>query len=563
MNIIEEDIHTLITSNLFRNLLGLKNFRFENSTLIDNTLYFKAKSITKYTLCPYCGKLSRSVHSTYTRHLQSLPIHNMSVKIVVVTRKFRCKNVRCTHSIFSERHIGLTTPYSRKTISATQILRNILVEIPSNKGAQISSLISLKQSSSTCLRIVKSIDTTIDRNKVKHICIDDFAYKKGISYGTILIDADTGRTLELIKGRDKDSVAPTLRKYPNVEIVSRDRSSAYSLAVCESLPKAKQVADRFHLIKNCGDHIRKQIKKSFSSIYKELFADYKLDECNVGNNATTLFFPLKGHISEKKKKIYEKIHALKNKSLSERSIASELGIDRKTIHKYLQHTECPGRNKAFLKNYEEYIPTIIACINDNLRITEIHRELKKDGFVCCYESLKNWIKQAFPEYNVYMGRYRKKTCQQIESENEMLISSKIISSAKIPIYVCNTQWGIDKKTGECSREHIMMEKAITNSKLLSLLREAYVSFKSLFSKGNKDLLDEWINKWENSEFTRLKTFANGMKNDLDAVKNSIIYHYSNGLAEGLNNKLKTLKRGMYGRAGNRLLEIKMIKSTTG
>jgi transposase len=113
----------------------------------------------------------------------------------------------------------------------------------------------LVQSASTCLRLVKSLNIRIDKESVKHICIDDFAYRKGIRYGTIVIDADTKRTIELISDRETKTVAKALKEYPNVETVSRDRSSAYAKAINQGIPKAVQIADKFHLVKNCGEHM--------------------------------------------------------------------------------------------------------------------------------------------------------------------------------------------------------------------------------------------------------------------------------------------------------------------
>jgi len=138
------------------------------------------------------------------------------------------------------------------------------------KGTLIVTSMGMKQSAYTCLRLVKSLDIKVDKESVKHICIDDFAYRKGIRYGTIVIDADTRRILELINERNTDTVAPALKAYPNVETVSRDRSSAYAKAVEQGIPEAAQIADKFHLVKNRGEHMEEQLKKSFIQIKDEL-----------------------------------------------------------------------------------------------------------------------------------------------------------------------------------------------------------------------------------------------------------------------------------------------------
>lgn len=90
-----------------------------------------------------------------------------------------------------------------------------------------------------------------------------------------------------------------------------------------------------------------------------------------------------------------------------------------------------------------------------------------------------------------------------------------------------------------------------------------MSFNAVMAGSSTTDLITWIEKYKNGPQTHLNTFSIGLLRDLDAVINAITYPYTNGLAEGLNNKLKALKRGMYGRASNRLIEIKMIASRTG
>ena len=108
-----------------------------------------------------------------------------------------------------------------------------------------------------------------------------------------------------------------------------------------------------------------------------------------------------------------------------------------------------------------------------------------------------------------------------------------------------------------------MNKIIKLSDTLLKLRKFCVSFKSVIAGNSTSDLITWIEKYKTETLSPLRTFARGLLRDIDAVKNSILYHYNNGLAEGLNNKLKALKRGMYGRASNRLIEIKMVASLTG
>jgi len=241
-----KDTNTFLNDKILRGLTGFKNIRFMEGRFNNETVYVKARLTLSYAICPVCGKKSRSIHSTYVRHLMDLPIHGRRMNIALLARKFRCRNTKCHQVVFTEQPTELTGRYSRRTTAATTMLREVLIEMSAMKGSLIVSSMGLAQSASTCLRLVKSLDIKVDKGSVKNICIDDFAYRKGINYGTIIIDADAGRTIELLNSRDTQEVAKALKAYPNVKTVSRDRSSAYANAVAQGIPKAIQIADKVH-----------------------------------------------------------------------------------------------------------------------------------------------------------------------------------------------------------------------------------------------------------------------------------------------------------------------------
>lgn len=551
--------NSVISGKEFGRILGIRDVKFGDAILDGTVIRIEARTTNRHARCPLCNRSSTSVHSHYQRHIIDLPIHHYHVVISLGVRKFRCHNHKCPRKVFSEQNTLLTMRYARRSNLLTDYLRKLVVELSSKKCSYICKLTGISQSPSTCLRIANSIALPTNYDDIKHICIDDFAFKKGVTYGSIIVDCDTGRPVKLISGRDLKSVVDALELFPSIETVSRDRASAFSKAVESSFPEANQIADRFHLIMNCGDHITEQIKRMNSDIRKQVIPDYNENEASKVEVSTM------GEPSSKKKQIFDDVHRLSEAGLSQHSIASELGINRKTVKKYLQCDAAPGRTKAFRTRYEEYLPIISEGIKGNLRISQIHKNVRNAGLDCCYVSFKYWMQNSFPEYIIRRGRYSNPSNRQYSNDGVLQNSqiNRALSSARLPIYVCNPDWGVDKNTGECSAEHEIMEKIIGSSKILQDLRSAFSSFREVFKGGNPDNLDTWINNWISSEYGRLKTFANGMSNDLQAIKNAIKFSYNNGLAEGTNNKLKALKRGMYGRAGNHLLEIKMVMSVTG
>jgi len=560
--------NTFLNDKILRGLTGFKNLRFIEGHIHKETVDVKARISMSYASCLTCGKKSHSVHSTYERHLMDLPIHGKRMNITLLARKFRCRNPECSQTIFTEQQAALTERYSRKTISAKSKLQAVLIEMSAMKGALIVSSMGMLQSASTCLRLVKSIEIKVDKESVKHLCIDDFAYRKGIRYGTIVIDADTKRTVELINDRDAETVAKALKEYPNVETVSRDRSSAYAKAVDQGIPKAVQIADKFHLVKNCGEHMDTQLRKSFIQIKDELstFMNEPLPPPIASyptiNNPEPAQ-PNKSQPSDKKRYLFEQIHKLSQENYSEREIVRHLHISRSTVRTYLSMNEPEGRKISFRNDYTVYLPIVQDGIQNKARISEIYRSVVDAGLPCTYVAFLNWMRSVFPEYKTFKGKGKKNSRVDSSGYDKTKSALKSLTSHKLNIYIANPEWGIDRKTGECSEEHIQMNKMIESSNTLSKLREFCVSFKTVIAGNSTTDLIDWIEKYKNEPLSHLRTFSTGLLRDLDAVKNAITYQYTNGLAEGLNNKLKALKRGMYGRASNRLIEIKMIASMTG
>lgn len=139
----------------------------------------------------------------------------------------------------------------------------ISIEVSANKAAYLSNIINTPISSSTCLRLIKKTDIPINQN-CKVIGIDDWAKRKGVIYGSIIVDSQPHKTIDLINSRGESDIIAWLSQNPSIEYVTRDRAAFYASAITKALPKAKQIADKFHLIKNLSDAIFEDIK-SFSS----------------------------------------------------------------------------------------------------------------------------------------------------------------------------------------------------------------------------------------------------------------------------------------------------------
>ena len=555
---------TLIEINCkaLRLITGLSHFKFRRAELRGDRVIAEIESARDYAVCPCCGKKSHSVHSHYIRHIRDLPLYGRSLEMVFRARRFRCRNSRCRQTIFTEQPPELTARYGRRSVHERDVLLKMAAEESAMAASRVATLIGMPVSPSTVLRMVKGNWKEPDRASVTNIGIDDFALRKGVSYGTIVTDNDTGKPLEIILSRDADKVTECLKGYVNVKTVTRDRASAYARAVSDGIPGAIQIADRFHLVMNCGENIMRQMRKSIKDIKNEIFSIAGAELMDVRNVPT-----------ERIRARYKAVKELTGKGMTQVAIASLTGMEPETVKKYQTMQEPHGYAKYHFLNFEPHMGVIINGMKEGKLLKEIWRDLLDDGMKLHYNSLLIYMAKMYPEYKSHKGSHKgsrvdntavmkrmKKEEANYKDVKKPLIQANAVNPSKLYIYTCNPEYGVNKKTGECSRENAMYNDLILRSSILSGLRDASLSFREVMSGKSTDALDEWIDKFSRSSFHHISSFATFLLKDIDAIKNAIIYPYSNGLTEGINNKIKAIKRQMYGRAKTDLLATRLVAS---
>lgn len=215
---------------------------------------------SKFCKCPYCNRKSLSVHSFYFRKVRDLPVFGNKVCIHLKTRKFYCYNPNCDRRVFAERFKNHFAPYKRSSDRLREKLLKIALLSGGNAGVRLCKILSIPVSSSTLIRLIYDQELK-DPVPSEALGIDDWAYKKGINYGTAIVDLKRHKIIDLLPDREALSVQQWLKTRPGIKVITRDRFSRYAKAVTEALPKATQVADRWHLIKNMGDALQKLLER--------------------------------------------------------------------------------------------------------------------------------------------------------------------------------------------------------------------------------------------------------------------------------------------------------------
>src|SRR5437588_6474155 len=213
-------------------------------------------STQPYAHCPACGNSSDAVHCRYQRTVRDVPCGGRSVVLRLKVRKFFCCTATCQRKVFAERLPELVQPWARISNRLLEELKAIGLAASAEVSERLAPRLGMKVKAPTLLCYLRCIAPPPD-TPVRVLGIDDFAIRRGDSYGTILVNLETGKPLDLLPDRTAEAVLPWLEKHQEIDVVSRDRASAYADAVKRALPHATQVADRYHLIQNLREHLQR------------------------------------------------------------------------------------------------------------------------------------------------------------------------------------------------------------------------------------------------------------------------------------------------------------------
>ncbi len=198
--------------------------------------------------CPVCGCGSSRVHGRYLRTVSDLPWHGVSVTLKVHARRFFCDEASCERKIFCER-LPVISARARKTGRLEDALLAIAFELGGRAGARLAAELGLLAGRDALLRRIKNTGIA-GVDEVKALGVDDFAFRKAHTYGTILVDLERRKVVDLLPERSQESLVTWLKERPEVEIATRDRSNIYRGGLAKGAPDAVQVTDRWHLLHN-------------------------------------------------------------------------------------------------------------------------------------------------------------------------------------------------------------------------------------------------------------------------------------------------------------------------
>jgi transposase len=251
-------------------------FQIERITCTPTALLVEVVSAAVSVHCPLCQHVAWRRHSCSTRRIADLPCAGQHVLLAVTVRKFFCQNPACLRQIFTERLPQLVQPGARKTNRLLTVLSALGLVAGGETGTRLAAKLGIQTSPSTLLRYLLRYLMQLPlpaMPPIRILGVDDWSWKKGRRYGTILVDLERHNVVDLLEDRCRSTFAQWLHAHPEIEIISRDRATEYAAAAREAAPHAIQIADRFHLVRNLADALERLLARCRADIRRTTCCD--------------------------------------------------------------------------------------------------------------------------------------------------------------------------------------------------------------------------------------------------------------------------------------------------
>ncbi|GHO67963.1 hypothetical protein KSC_068550 [Ktedonobacter sp. SOSP1-52] len=341
---------------------------------------------TPSAACPDCGTTSARIHSRYSRMLHDLPHRRRPVHLVLQVRRFRCQKSTCVRKIFAEQFPQLARPHAQRTLQLQEALCQVGMVLGGQAGADLGYQLGFSGSCDTILRLLRTYHL-LETTPPKKVGVDDWAWKRGHRYGTLLCDLERGTAIDLLPDRSVETVAAWFQEHPGIELISRDGSSEYAAAALRGAPQAVQVADRWHILRNLGKALKSLLTVHFTAHRKKKTLQAGIDkEVNFPQERSRRLYPQQERLQQvhrdERLARYEQMMSLIKQGLTHRAIADQVGVGLTTIQNWLKAGSFPERKpreqSSQLDPYRAYVQKRRSEGYHNLM--GIYRELQAQGY---------------------------------------------------------------------------------------------------------------------------------------------------------------------------------------
>jgi len=531
--------------------VGKRITHFETS---EGGLAVDIASTVRSAQCPKCSHRSSRQHGQYRRRLSAEPCMGRPVSLGVEVRRFKCVNRQCSQATFAEQIDALALPKQRRTVGLDGAWRSIAQALGGAAASRLSATLGMPTSRDTLLRGLRRLGSKVTPATPVVVGIDDWAITRGHRYGTIVVDLERRCPIEVLDGRESTNVADWLQRHPSIKVVARDRAGAYSEAVQKVIPHAQQVADRWHLLANLRETIERLLLRHNARLREaaQLVVVSPLPPCLPGaaDGAVPLMAWQKLSIDRRSARLarYEEVVRLRAQGLSFKAIGRATDLDQRTVSNFLRAGEYPersprGSGPTLLDDYRHHIRQRVAegCAS----ATAVWHELRAQGFKGSSGTVRAAMAHAHAVSSV----------PDTASRPGRRASTPSAQRA----YAWLVGWherGYEVPRRSENRKFVEALCAIEPqiAQASSLARE----FLGLIHRRDVDGFDRWLTRARETQAPEIRRFAGSLTSDLSAVRAAFTSPWSSGQVEGQINRLKFLKRQMYGRAKLDLLRTRVL-----
>ncbi|MBT2225113.1 ISL3 family transposase [Nonomuraea sp. NEAU-A123] len=506
--------------------------RIERVHRMGATMRVKAATTEPKSACPACGWESVGVHSRYERFLSDLPVAGQEVLLQVRVRRFFCDNSACGKRTFAEQVAGLTSRHGRRAAGLVSMLRVVALALGGRPGARHTARLACAVGRSTLLRLLRSLpDPQVATPRV--LGVDEFAWRKGHTYGTVLVDVEGGHVVDLLPDRSADSFAAWLEAHPGVEVICRDRAGCYAEGAQRGAPLAVQVADRWHLLHNLSGAVQRAVSRHRAHLREP--AKTEVAEPPAAPEPTRE----EGSSAARIRIRHAEIHQALAQGMNITQISRELRLDRKTVRRYAAVTSADDlisdERAPYRTILDAYLPYLHQRWEQGCRSTDqLLAELRERGYLGSAWTLRRLT-----------GKLRMTTAKP--------------ATPPAPKIREVTGWIVQPPSKVAAEDLAKLEQITARCPELASITELTRQFAEMLvhRRGEHDL-ESWAARAEASPARELRDFVAGLRRDWAAVKSGLTLPYSSGTVEGNVNRIKMIKRIMYGRANPDLLRVRVL-----
>jgi transposase len=516
------------------------------------------RTVAPMALCPSCGTASSRIQSRYTRTLHHLPSVGRPLRLIMHVRRFFCKKSTCAQKIFVERLADLCRPHAQRTKRLQEALCQLGLTTGGQAGADLGSELGISGSRDTILRLLRQSQQPAPPEP--HVIgLDDWAWKRRMRYGPLICDLERGLPLDLLADRSVETVSAWLKKHPTIDTISRDGASEYASAIKKGAPQAREVSDRWHLVKNLAGCVSVVLAQHLTQLRRAEAAAVRSEQ--VEQPPSKLRRPAQRRAIAQAQRARqaermarnEHILELQKRGLNSAEMALQLGVTQRTIQRWLTTGTIPysGPRRPRPRLVDPYKAFLLERWQQGCHHgAQLERERRAKGYKGSGRALYRYLETLEP--SGFSSRQRSSasaTRQTVFREPNPLLT----------LSAHQATWLFFRKLEDLKPEELETLRQLRQaSPHVEAAYQLVETFLQMVRQRTGEQLDAWLAAVQASHLEAFESFVTGVQQDKDAVFAGLTLEWSNGPLEGNVNRLKLIKRSMYGRAEVDLLKLRVL-----